>query len=145
MKKCIRNRYPLHWNLLSLDLRINRAKNRCEKCGLSHGAIYFKGKSSGIIELGFSELEQIQQYMDVNKVNERDAIRNLGLKKISLSVAHLDHDESNNELSNLLVMCQRCHFAHDKQDNLHRRKFAFAGSLMRGKLARIKPGLSPGL
>ncbi|MCK5633007.1 hypothetical protein KAH94_04610, partial [bacterium] len=33
--------------------------------------------------------------------------------KVVLTVAHLDHDPTNNKESNLAAMCQKCHFAYD--------------------------------
>lgn len=42
-------------------------------------------------------------------------------KRVTLSVAHLDHNEKNNSLSNLLVMCGACHLRYDMKDNLKRR------------------------
>lgn len=32
---------------------------------------------------------------------------------VVLTVAHLDQDPRNNDLANLLALCQRCHLAHD--------------------------------
>lgn len=43
------------------------------------------------------------------------------LSRIVLTVAHLDHDEQNNNLNNLRALCQRCHLKHDRKDNLIRR------------------------
>jgi len=43
--------------------------------------------------------------------------------KVVLTVAHLDHDIKNNRFSNLAALCQRCHFEHDRKDNLIRRKY----------------------
>ncbi len=36
---------------------------------------------------------------------------------VILTVAHLDHDHTNNHLSNLRHMCQRCHLTHDAQQH----------------------------
>jgi len=41
--------------------------------------------------------------------------------RVVLTVAHLDHNESNNDFTNLKALCQKCHFAHDRIDNLKRR------------------------
>ena len=35
--------------------------------------------------------------------------------KVVLTVAHLDHDTSNNRFSNLRALCQRCHLTYDAQ------------------------------
>jgi len=41
-------------------------------------------------------------------------------KKVILTVAHLDHDEENNQFSNLVSLCQRCHLNYDREDNKKR-------------------------
>jgi 5-methylcytosine-specific restriction endonuclease McrA len=42
---------------------------------------------------------------------ENDTMR--GETRIVLTIAHLDHDISNNEPSNLRALCQRCHLRWD--------------------------------
>lgn len=37
--------------------------------------------------------------------------------KVVLTIAHLDHDVSNNDDSNLAALCQRCHLTHDAQQH----------------------------
>ena len=37
--------------------------------------------------------------------------------RVILTVAHLDHDPSNNKDSNLKAMCQRCHLRYDKDQH----------------------------
>lgn len=41
---------------------------------------------------------------------------------VVLTVAHLDHDPRNNDLSNLRAMCQRCHNAYDAPNRLRNRR-----------------------
>lgn len=41
---------------------------------------------------------------------------------IVLTVAHLDHNPRNNYLSNLAVLCQRCHLAHDRAHHIQTRR-----------------------
>jgi hypothetical protein len=36
---------------------------------------------------------------------------------VVLTIAHLDHDVSNNSDDNLAALCQRCHLAHDAQQH----------------------------
>lgn len=37
------------------------------------------------------------------------------VKIVFLQVAHLDHDPSNNDLSNLLTFCPTCHHVYDQR------------------------------
>lgn len=42
--------------------------------------------------------------------------------KVILTVAHLDHDISNNSFFNLKAMCQRCHLKYDAKHHARSRK-----------------------
>lgn len=54
--------------------------------------------------------------------------------EVVLTVAHIDHDESNNDPDNLAALCQRCHFALDRQDNTRRRREGAAAACGQGSL-----------
>jgi 5-methylcytosine-specific restriction endonuclease McrA len=41
--------------------------------------------------------------------------------RVVLTIAHLDHNPTNNDYNNLRALCQRCH---NRYDNKHRRKNA---------------------
>lgn len=43
--------------------------------------------------------------------------------KVVLTVAHLDHDKTNNRFSNLAALCQRCHLGHDIKHHVFNRKY----------------------
>ena len=43
--------------------------------------------------------------------------------RVVLTVAHLDHDPTNNDPSNLRALCQRCHNAHDAPMRAWRRRY----------------------
>ena len=43
--------------------------------------------------------------------------------KVILTTAHLDHDITNNNLSNLMAMCQRCHLKYDSAHHAETRKY----------------------
>jgi hypothetical protein len=42
---------------------------------------------------------------------------------VILTCGHVDGDIENNRFSNLKYWCQRCHFGHDRGDNIMRRKY----------------------
>ena len=42
---------------------------------------------------------------------------------VVLTIAHLDHDKTNNDLSNLAALCQRCHLRHDIWQHIENRKY----------------------
>lgn len=86
-----------------------RAKYKCENCKVKHKA---KGyRINGVFH-------DIENSFDKNWAKEN------GLKviRIILTIAHLDHDRTNNDYSNLKALCQKCHLDHDRADNILRRK-----------------------
>lgn len=42
---------------------------------------------------------------------------------VVLTVAHLNHDTTDNREENLKALCQRCHFSIDGSDNRRRKKY----------------------
>jgi len=42
---------------------------------------------------------------------------------VILTVAHLNHDTTDNRPENLKALCQRCHLSHDRTDNKKRRRY----------------------
>ena len=54
-------------------------------------------------------------------------------KRITLTCAHLNHDETDNREINLRVLCGACHLRYDKEDNLKRRR-ANKRNRMKGQL-----------
>lgn len=42
---------------------------------------------------------------------------------VVLTVAHIDHDKTNNRFSNLAALCQRCHLQHDLPQHIMNRKY----------------------
>lgn len=43
--------------------------------------------------------------------------------KVTLTVAHLDHDKDNNDPANLAALCQRDHLSHDHGQHIENRKY----------------------
>lgn len=43
--------------------------------------------------------------------------------KVVLTVAHVDHDKTNNRFTNLAALCQRCHLSHDIKQHVDNRKY----------------------
>lgn len=41
-------------------------------------------------------------------------------KRVVLTLAHLNHDHTDNNPRNLAVLCNRCHLNHDRADNQRR-------------------------
>ena len=119
------NRYPKDWKQISERIRFERAKNKCEVCGVKNYSLihYIDGKT--IVEheppynhpLGLSDYNaavELKQHL-----NEWNDIYQLRI--VVLTVAHLDHTPENCQDENLKAMCQKCHNNYDKK---HRRETA---------------------
>lgn len=97
---------------------LERAKSKCEHCGVDNYAIVQKGK------FVLATKKQIDEFLERQKeVGKRQALKSLNLAMVVLTTAHLDQDEKNNDLKNLAALCQRCHLNHDKADNWNRRRY----------------------
>lgn len=68
----------------------------------------------------------------IRKVRAKDQCENCGVinygssktgTKVVLTVAHVDHDKTNNRFDNLKAWCQRCHLAHDQEHHIYNRKY----------------------
>lgn len=89
------SRYPSNWFEIRAVI-LNRAGNRCERCELPNYAY------------GTRDARGVFHHWPPDKPVE--AIK---LTRIILTIAHLDHDITNNDPANLQALCQRCHLLHD--------------------------------
>jgi len=94
-----KDKYPPNWPEIR-DLVRQRSRGQCEKCGIMDGALGYRDQFGNFHELEGTAIE---------------AARADGttLLKIVLTVAHLDHDPTHNDLSNLRHWCQQCHNRYD--------------------------------
>ena len=118
--------YPENW-LSEIRPRIlQRANNKCEFCGVENNIAIFRGTMNGIevyqnnkgdvFNAENSEYLFNDYYAEIEAPSTRKAI------KVVLTVAHLDHDTTNNEPENLKALCQRCHNRYDMKQRVHNRK-----------------------
>lgn len=102
-----RSKYPADWEAISQRIRFERAGGKCETCGVVHGAVGARDKH-GVWHDEHS-IHCMSSGCGISLFGEDfpDMI------KIVLTTAHLDHDPSNNDDSNLRALCQRCHLQYD--------------------------------
>lgn len=85
--------YPPNWKDLRLSV-LTRAQNRCEFCGVENGST-------------------VKRYDNYGRVK---------FVKVVLTTAHLDHDETNHQVSidRLKALCQKCHINYDAREKIRR-------------------------
>jgi hypothetical protein len=120
-----RNLYPKNWRQISHRIRFERAEGKCEECGAPHNGFRddngdWYGEEFGI------EFPHMTEHMS----------------KIVLTTAHLGipkpdgspgdrSDTMDCREENLKALCQRCHLAFDRSDNINRRRINRRKSLVR--------------
>jgi 5-methylcytosine-specific restriction endonuclease McrA len=85
IKPELRHLYPKNWKEIRQRI-LERANDCCEFCG-------------------------VPNHSWVSKISEADGL-DCGYR-IVLTIAHLDHDPTHNDPSNLRALCQTCHNRHD--------------------------------
>ena len=132
--------YPANWKTEIRPAILKRAGNCCETCKAPNGDAIFRGWYNGI------ECYQLFEG-EVYNANTGGFIYNIGSEgieplkgdpnqqaiKVVLTIAHLDHDTTNNEYGNLKALCQRCHLRLDAE--LHKRN---AAATRRAKLKIVE-------
>lgn len=115
-------RYPTNWKAEIVPRIIARAYNCCEFCGLENGAYVYSFRLA-IRDGTRYKLKQVwvsnksdaarMQFLPADKVKT---------VRVVLTVAHLDHDEENHNVSDdrLKALCQYCHLNYDAKEKFRR-------------------------
>lgn len=105
-------KYPPNWKQIRQRI-LERADNKCECCGLeNHSKVIsyrFNNTTFWVsIEKWFNDQLKMISYKEV---------------RVVLTVAHLDHDETNHNVTDdrLKAMCQLCHLRYDAEEKSKRR------------------------
>lgn len=107
-----KHKYPANWASEIRPRILARAENRCEnpECRVHNGAVGYREKDGRFVMLGRS-VDEAGLKCDNAELDGHKVIR------IVLTIAHLDHDETNSADENLAALCQRCHLRHDQQQH----------------------------
>jgi len=117
-------KYPPNW-LKEIRPRImQRANNTCEAdgCDFRHleevWAVRYKGKTTG----WFRDFDEADSYPKTREGKPSKIIPNPKKIKVVLTIAHLDHDETNHDVQDnrLKAMCQLCHLRYDAKEKYRR-------------------------
>ena len=129
-----RSKYPANWNEISRAIR-ERAGNRCEwpGCGVRNHAVGSRDR------FGVWHDED-----DIHALNSAVGESLFGdfpaMIRIVLTVAHMDHDTTNNDPSNLKALCQKHHLNHDREHHMRN-----AAETRRRKKIQHQPELFEGV
>jgi len=119
-----RAKYPRDWPEISWRIR-DRAGWRCEctgQCGESHqipclDQLECGAPNGDLIIRDKSEPRWFERHTPCSGCvgGDPECARAI---KVVLTVAHLDHDPTNNDERNLLACCQRCHLRIDRHEHV---------------------------
>lgn len=119
---CDYSKYPKDWKERRQRI-LDRAKNKCEVCGVKNYSVGYWDKTGRFLTVDYvlNWLEETGSDVFMDELAhippERKPI------KVVLTIAHLDHDEENHNVSDdrLKAMCQRCHLRYDVKEKKQRR------------------------
>lgn len=127
--------YHPKWKLISRLIRIHRAKNKCEWCGILNGSVVKRLPNGKYRDPSQAEWDMIHSSIKYGGHNMASALKKHGFTKIVLTVAHLDQDKTNNRFNNLAALCQRDHLKHDLKHHIDNRKYGRNHKKVNYKLA----------
>lgn len=116
--------YPPNWKTEIRPAVLERAKNRCEWCGIENHAVIKRDKT-GFRRPCQQEWDMIHSSIKYGQHSMTTALKKHGFTKIILTIAHLDHDKLNHnvDLTRLAALCQKCHLGHDIKHHTANRKY----------------------
>jgi len=118
------SKYPKNWKSEIRPAVLLRAENKCECCKVPNSTWVCRGKW-GEIPVYQDDDCYVYSAIDGTKITQTymgDLDGTTTFSKIVLTIAHLDHDTTNNDMGNLKAMCQRCHLNYDKELHAQNRK-----------------------
>jgi hypothetical protein len=126
--------YHPKWSLISRLIRFFRAGNKCEQCGIMNGSIVKRMRNGFWRRPCATEWDMIHSRIKYSHTSMSESLKYHGFTKIILTVAHLDHDKTNNRFWNLKALCQKCHLGHDIKHHVFNRKYGRKTKQLNGKL-----------
>ncbi len=113
-------KYPLNWKTEIVPSVKALQNNCCAFCGVKNYAVGYR-QNSKFIPTGGNEMHDKAGRGELSYKEARELINHCNdfaddnLILIVLTVAHLDHNINNNDLSNLKALCQKCHLDYVKE------------------------------
>lgn len=131
-------KYPSNWLTEIRPAIIKRSNGKCEMCGIPNYAVGCRGQDGSfrptcgnIVHdlagegLSYPSLQPLS-YREAKELADTNNEFSDGEESkyivIVLTIAHLNHDVTCNDLSNLAALCQRCHNKYDVEFRKSNRK-----------------------
>lgn len=116
------SKYPPNWKSEIVPRILKRANNKCEFCGLKNHTYVFSGKIYTRQAEGRYSWRTLWFHCESDYFRASSIITDDGLKKVVLTIAHLDHDETNHDVKDgrLKALCQMCHLNYDAKEKFRR-------------------------
>ena len=112
------SRYPDDWLTRIRPDILERDQHRCKFCGVSNYETIWRHNDDPAHYVYIDD--SLAMVTDDGEIVGNYELMDYGDKpvKIVLTIAHLDHDISNNDYDNLAALCQRCHNTYDAPNRL---------------------------
>jgi 5-methylcytosine-specific restriction endonuclease McrA len=109
------NNYPPNWKTEIRPAIMQRANSKCEFCGVLNYKFIIRGVLNG--DDCYQDDDGIIYDANNSKVIGSDILGEIHptnkMIKVVLTIAHLNHDVTDNRHENLKALCQRCHNLYD--------------------------------
>lgn len=100
--------YPANWKTEIRPRILERSNHCCEQCGVKNYAVGARDKNG-----------QWHDERSIHTLNSSHGLELFGefprMIKIVLTIAHMNHDITDNRPENLQALCQKCHLTYDAQ------------------------------
>jgi len=115
-----KSRYPKDWTEIR-QRKLTQTNHRCQGCDCKEYTVGYRDKTGQLHSLIVGE--SYREACALRKRMQKEMGRKLIV--IRLTVAHLDHDEWNHDVTDdrLAVFCEYCHLNYDRIDNLKRKRY----------------------
>lgn len=113
-------KYPTNWLDYYRPLILDRDGHRCKHCGVANYTLMLADWSEAPAWL----VEEVTaSCKNLPRQSHADIRHYYCVRRVVITIAHLDQDINNNRLTNLAALCQRCHLHHDRPHNAAKRRY----------------------
>lgn len=127
-----KSKYPPNWKEISDRIR-NEAGQCCEECGIPNGHLVIRSSIDPADWLDLMSWEGVR-WSHLDEYQGKPIT-------VRLTVAHLNHDTTDNRDENLKALCQRCHLLYDLPVHVeHARATRLRNKRERAQAERFKVG-----